>query len=207
MKAIICNTANDLGNPGPDYSYGFGRMNLLRAVRLLDSARYFSGAARQASVDASSITVPANTAQLKVFLYWQDPAASPFAPLALVNDLDLQVIGPDGATTLPYILDTLPANVTNPATRGEDHINNMEQVVIDNPQAGAYTIKIKGTRIAQNNQQGYIVTYDPAPKEVELTYPFAGARTPAPVKRLPFNGTAGATTARPIACNSLLTTA
>lgn len=40
MKAILCNTANDLGNHGPDFSYGFGAMNLLRAVRALDRQQY-----------------------------------------------------------------------------------------------------------------------------------------------------------------------
>ena len=37
-----------------------------------------------------SISVPANTAQLKVTLYWNDPAAAVFASQALVNDLDLE---------------------------------------------------------------------------------------------------------------------
>ncbi len=43
MKAVVCNTADDKGNPGPDYRYGFGRMNLLRAVQALENTRYISG--------------------------------------------------------------------------------------------------------------------------------------------------------------------
>ena len=37
-----------------------------------------------------SISVPASTAQLKVMLYWNDPAAAVFASQTLVNDLDLE---------------------------------------------------------------------------------------------------------------------
>ena len=33
MKAILLNTAEDLGNPGPDYSFGWGRVNALRALK------------------------------------------------------------------------------------------------------------------------------------------------------------------------------
>ena len=29
MKALICNGGSDLGNTGPDFTYGFGRMNLV----------------------------------------------------------------------------------------------------------------------------------------------------------------------------------
>ena len=42
MKAIICNGATDRGNAGPDYSYGFGVMNLVRSVDMLDKKHYFN---------------------------------------------------------------------------------------------------------------------------------------------------------------------
>ena len=59
------------------------------------------------------LSVPANTAQLKVTLYWNDPAAAVFASQALVNDLDLEITSP--STVFPYKLDTIPANVNNNA--------------------------------------------------------------------------------------------
>jgi hypothetical protein len=37
MKALVSNTAKDVGNPGPDYKYGFGNLNALRAVKVLDN--------------------------------------------------------------------------------------------------------------------------------------------------------------------------
>ena len=42
MKTLICNGANDKGNAGPDFSYGFGFMNLLRSVRMLENNNYFN---------------------------------------------------------------------------------------------------------------------------------------------------------------------
>jgi len=41
MKSIILNTADDLGNVGPDFSYGFGRVNARRALNLLQSNQFF----------------------------------------------------------------------------------------------------------------------------------------------------------------------
>jgi hypothetical protein len=41
MKALLCNGATDKGNPGPDYSYGFGFMNLERSIAMLENNRYF----------------------------------------------------------------------------------------------------------------------------------------------------------------------
>jgi hypothetical protein len=40
MKSIGSNTAKDVGNPGPDYKYGFGNLNALRAVKVLDNKMF-----------------------------------------------------------------------------------------------------------------------------------------------------------------------
>jgi len=40
MKAILCNGGTDQGNDGPDYKYGFGWMNLLRSVKMIESESY-----------------------------------------------------------------------------------------------------------------------------------------------------------------------
>ena len=114
------------------------------------------------------LSVPANTAQLKVTLYWNDPAAAVFASQALVNDLDLEITSP--STVLPYKLDTIPANVNNSATQAADHINNIEQIVIDNPTNATYTVNIKGTSVASGPQE-YFVVYDIIPIETKIVYP------------------------------------
>ena len=73
-------------------------------------------------------------------------------------------------------MDTIRANVANRATRGEDHINNAEQVVIDFPEPGNYTIEVKGTAIPglYNPQQEYYVSYELLPNNIMLAFPFGG---------------------------------
>ena len=97
MKAVLLNGATDLGNAGPDFQFGFGWMNLVRSVGMLEGQHYFISAANPGSQTSHSITVPANTARLKVMLYWNDPAASLLTTKTLVNDLDLQVADPSGS--------------------------------------------------------------------------------------------------------------
>jgi hypothetical protein len=176
IKTLLCNGATDEGNTGPDFSYGFGWMNLLRSVKMMENNNYFDDSVANSQINTHSITVPANTAQLKVMLYWNDPAAAVLAAHALVNDLDLEVVDPSSTVNLPYLLDTLPGNVTAAATTGADHVNNIEQVVINNPVAGTYTLRVKGTAVAQNPHQEYFLAYDTIPVSTNITYPIGGER-------------------------------
>ena len=176
MKALICNGGADLGNVGPDYTYGFGWMNLLRSVDMLNNNRYYISTINNGGNNSHSLPVPANTAQLKVTLYWNDPAAAVFASQALVNDLDLEITSP--STVLPYKLDTLPANVNNIATQAADHINNIEQIVLYNPTNTTYTVNVKGTAVASGPQE-YFVVYDIIPIETKIIYP-VGSETLVP---------------------------
>lgn len=173
MKALLCNGADDRGNAGPDFKYGLGCMNLIRSLKMMEDVTYFTTTVTQGSTNTHSISVPANTAQLKVLLYWQDPPAAVMASKTLVNDLDLEVVSP-GGTILPLRLDTLPANANNTATNGTDHLNNIEQVVINNPVAGNYDLKSIGTLIAQNPSQEYFLVYDIIPNSLVLTNPVGG---------------------------------
>ena len=173
MKALLCNGADDRGNAGPDFKYGLGCMNLIRSLKMMEDLTYFTTTVTQGSTITEPITVPANTAQLKVMLYWQDPPAAVMASKTLVNDLDLEVVSP-GGTILPLRLDTLPANADNAATNGADHLNNIEQVVINNPASGNYDLKCIGTLIAQNPSQEYFLVYDIIPTSLVLTNPVGG---------------------------------
>jgi hypothetical protein len=173
MKALLCNGAADLGNAGPDYTYGFGGMNLLRSVNMLSNNRYFISTISNGGNNTYAISVPANTAKLKITLYWNDPAAVAFASQALVNDLDLELTTPGPSVVFPYKLDTIPANVNNNATQAADHINNIEEIVINNPATGTFTATVKGTSVASGPQE-YFVVYDIIPVETKITYPVGG---------------------------------
>ena len=173
IKGALCNSADDRGNSGPDYSYGFGLVNPRRAVEVLENNRYFTGTLSTAGTSSQIIAVPANTRQVKVLLYWHDKEASPLASTALVNDLDLSVT--DGVTTyLPWILNPSPATVNNPAVRGVDRINNIEQVTIDNPGANI-SINVGGFNVP-NGPQEYFVVYEFLKDEIVLEHPYGGER-------------------------------
>ena len=174
MKALICNGAYDRGNAGPDFQNGFGSMNLLRSVNMLDNNHYFTGSISNTNSSVHTITIPANTAKLKVMLYWHDPASSILAAKALVNDLDLEVANGSSLIFLPLVLDSTLPHVNDVAINGSDHTNNVEQVVIDNPSPGNYNIKIKATAINQNPSQEYFLVYDAIPNSIQLTYPAGG---------------------------------
>ena len=172
IKAALLNTANDAGNVGPDFRFGWGIVNGLRAAKLIEDERYLSDGISQGDSNIHTINVPDGTTQVRFMLYWKDLSASPGASTALVNDLDLVVIAPNGTNLSPWILDPTPnpTNLNTPATTGEDHLNNMEQVLINNPDSGDYTIDISGFNVPFGSQE-YFIVYEVIEEELTVTYP------------------------------------
>ena len=188
MKAIMCNTAEDLGNPGPDYSFGFGMLNVRRAVEAIDSNWYSIGTMANGGTDASTIHIPKNARRLKVMLYWADVAGNVGAASALVNDLDLTVTTPSAVVHHPFILNPAPANVNNNAVEGADHTNNIEQVTIENPVAGTYNVSVKGYAVPFG-PQAYALTYEIIDSSVTVEYPFGGETlVPGDIENLRWSG-------------------
>lgn len=172
LKAILLNTADDIHNAGPDFKTGYGRINLRRAHNLIEANQIITSSISNNGNNQHVINVPANTAELKIMVYWRDEAASVNANPALVNDLDIKLTDPASTEFLPWVLDHTPdpALLNNPATRGVDHLNNMEQVTIDNPAMGAYTLDVDGFNIPSGPQE-YFVVYEFVPIELQITYP------------------------------------
>ncbi|MEP6794082.1 MAG: S8 family serine peptidase, partial [Saprospiraceae bacterium] len=156
IKNVICNGADDLGTTGPDYTYGFGRINGVRSVEILESNHYASVSVNDQQFVTKTFSVPAGEASIDVMLLWTDPAAAPYETVSLVNDLDLIVISPAGDTLKPWRLNYTPAGVTLAATTGSDHVNNYEQVTIQTPIAGTYTIRVKGYQVLMGPQLAWL---------------------------------------------------
>lgn len=171
MKAIACNTADDLGNVGPDYAYGYGLINGRRAAECIENTRYNEDEISNGETKTFDITVPAGLGQLKVMLYWHDVEAPAYSAKTLINDLDLKLTTPSGSEYLPWVLNHDTTHVTDLATRKLDTLNNIEQVTLDNPTAGTYTITINGSSIPTGPQEFFIV-YDYVSTDVVLTYPY-----------------------------------
>lgn len=171
IRAILINSARDLGNKGPDFTFGFGKPDAYRAITSIANNLFLEDAILQSEVNSQIIAVPQNTVQLKITLSWTDKEGNPVADQSLVNNLDLKVVTPSGDTILPWKLN--PAIPQNIALRGIDNINNNEQVTIDNPAEGNYTIVVKGTAVPFGPQE-YAIAYYTQERKIELTHPNGG---------------------------------
>jgi hypothetical protein len=137
VKGTLIHTADDLGNVGPDYQFGWGKVNAPRAIDLVredavGQKSILEGIINspQAEIQNHRIQLPPGTIELKVTLVWDDepgnPLDNPLLP-ELVNNLDLTV-QQGVATHFPWVLD--PNNPANPAGTGVDNLNNVEQVLV-----------------------------------------------------------------------------
>lgn len=175
IKATLLNTATDYGNVGPDFKFGWGMVNGKRAGKLIEDGRYLSDNISQGITNTHTINVPSGTTQVRFMVYWNDPAAAAGASPALVNDLDLVVKDPSNNSYLPWILDPTPSpvNLDTPATNGIDRLNNMEQVLINDPDSGNYTIEITGFNVPMGPQE-YFLVYEIITENLVITYPNGG---------------------------------
>ena len=173
LKALVCNTADDKGNAHADFKFGYGRLNVRRAVIAMEQGRYIQGSVSNAGTNTHTITVPSGTAQLRVLICWTDREASgSFSPV-LVNNLNLTVTDPASVTYNPWVLNTTPALVASSATRGVDNLNNNEQVTIDNPAAGTYSVKVNGFSVPYG-PQSYYIAYEFMSPGITLCHPVGG---------------------------------
>lgn len=175
IKAALINTANDMGNVGPDFKFGWGHMNAYRAYKLLKDNRFESDIISHNGNNTHTINIPSGAVQVRFMVYWNERAGFPGTGKALVNDLDMIVTDPNGGTKLPWVLDETPnaATLDLPATNGEDHLNNVEQVLFDDPIAGEYTIDVNGFEVAFGPQE-YFILYEVITEEITVTYPIGG---------------------------------
>lgn len=151
VKALICHTAKDIGNAGPDYRNGWGLFQAYEAAKVIDKNQNFALFERiedQAlnTTYTKTIYISDTSKPLKVTIAWLDPAASFNHNLLnsrskkLVNDLDLVLIDPKGNEHLSWVLDVENPSVN--ATKGTNTIDNIEQVYIKSPMEGEYTLKV-----------------------------------------------------------------
>jgi len=175
IKAVLLNTANDAGNEGPDFKFGWGIVNGLQAAKLIEEERYLTDTVSQGETQTHTLQIPENTVQARFMIYWNDMEAAPGANPALVNDLDLKVTTPSNEELLPWVLDPTPnvSNLNLPATTGIDRLNNVEQVLINNPTQGEYTLTITGHNVPMGPQE-YFIVYELIEQNLTLTYPIGG---------------------------------
>ena len=172
LKAVTCNTADDLGAAGPDYLHGFGLVNAAAALAALERGDYLETTLAPGATHTRDLTVPAGTEQLRVMLYWPDQAGPTTNDRpTLVNDFDLAVVTPAGDTLRPWVLD--PAHPAAPASRGRDTLNNIEQVTLALPAPGTYRVVTAGTHLPYGTTD-FVLTWSAVAPAVTLTCPHGG---------------------------------
>ncbi len=162
LKGILIHTADDKGNIGPDYQYGWGTVNFAKAHLLLEDNITSGGACIKEYILNKNTTQEysvhlSDNGTLKATIVWTDIKGDAEKPslnsptIKLVNDLDISIeyIG-NNTLFSPWILDPLAPQ--NAATKGVNIRDNVEQVVIENALAGDYIIRINGTKILSETQ-------------------------------------------------------
>lgn len=178
VKAVLFNSADDLGTPEVDYGSGFGQLDALGAISTMRAGRFFGGNAGQGADQVFRITVPAGQQQLKATLVWNDPAAAANAATALVNDLDLELVAVGtGQRWLPWALSAYPHtdSLARPARRRADHLNNAEQITLTLPAADTYELHVRGYAVPQG-PQAFSLAYEINPPGLTWTDPVRNSR-------------------------------
>ena len=182
LKALAIATAEETGDAdGPDYEFGWGLLNVEKAVVAINDEGTSSVIDELTLNDGGSYSTTVNsdgTQPLTLTVAWTDVAGTPTADvlddptLMIVNDLDIRITK-DGTTFNPWILD--PSNPSAAATTGDNFRDNVERININGTTAGAYTITVthKGTLSGGSQDFSLIVTGASAgdPPVCEATVP------------------------------------
>lgn len=176
IRALLLNAADDIGDPGPDYTSGYGKLDLLGAIEAVEEEHFFLDtiSIQSGSVKTFPLQIPSQAMDLKITLAWSDPAATLNSDIALVNDLDLEVEGEQtGISFLPWILNTTPNidSLASPAKRGQDRLNNQEQITISLPTDSSFVLKVRTDNLPVDHQAFSIVYEYKLPEQFRWLFP------------------------------------
>jgi len=157
VKAALINSAVELDQSFgtgavPNMDEGWGRIDL---TTLFDPSLVFDFIDQTTTLTNSQIfehqiLVASSDEPLKITLAYTDLPAFPGSTVALVNDLDLEVVAPDGKL---YRGNQFDSGESIPNAAQIDRINNVEAVHLANPIPGQYTVRVRGFKIAGDARQ------------------------------------------------------
>jgi len=167
LKGLIIHTATDKGNLGPDYRYGWGLMDVNSAADYIkkdyedpSGQRIIEGVLTAGQTKPYTFTFDGSSPFIRATLCWIDPPGSAVDELdsnspRLINDLDLRILdnSDPNISYHAYILD--PNSPAADANTGDNVLDNVEQVYIDSPPVGTYTVEIGHKGTLTNGLQNY----------------------------------------------------
>jgi hypothetical protein len=172
LKGLLIHTADDRGNAGPDYKFGWGLVNGRAAADLITDHQANPTKIRMTEAAVTTSTTVAThqftwdgVSPIRATLCWTDPegpstSTSDLRTPRLVNNLNVKIIAPGGTEYLPYVMPFVgtwtQASMDLPATTGINNTDNVEQVHIAAPsEAGVYQVVVSYSGTLTNSQQDY----------------------------------------------------
>lgn len=172
LKGLLIHTADDRGNAGPDYKFGWGLVNGKAAADLITDHQANSTKIRmtEAAVTTATTVVTHSftwdgVSPIRATLSWTDPegpstTTSDLRTSRLVNNLNLKIVAPGGAEYLPYVMPFVgtwtQASMDLPATTGLNNTDNVEQVYLAAPPiAGVYQVVVSYSGTLTDSRQDY----------------------------------------------------
>jgi hypothetical protein len=172
MKSILINSADDVHHKGPDYKTGYGQLNAIKAIKTIEETHFISDEILSNESKEFSVDIPKGAVNFKATLTWTDIPANPNDEIAIVNDLDFQ-IAQNGELFLPWVLNDDPSinDLNTLAQRGEDHLNNIEQISIEQTEGTMIQLKVFASEL-MDSQQKFSISYQwEMPNQFEWTSP------------------------------------
>ncbi|MCG3126663.1 MAG: hypothetical protein CHACPFDD_01514 [Phycisphaerae bacterium] len=151
LRILWAHTAQDRGNTGPDYQFGYGSVRAQTAVDFMRTGNFGEFSVGHGATYEFTINVAPATPQLKLTMAWDDYPGTPNVIPSLINDLDLEVFDPSSNQQFPWTLN--PANPSAAAVQtARNTRDNIEQVLVNSPASGVWTVVVRGLNVPQGPQ-------------------------------------------------------
>jgi hypothetical protein len=177
VKAALINAAVDMADDGgtapvPNGDEGWGRLNLERLLVPPNRPEFVDQTVLLATGQhhEQRVLLENSGTQLKITLVYTDEPGFPGAIPALVNDLDLIVVAPDGRS---YQGNQFQNGESIPDRLISDRINNVEAVHVSEPLPGEYVVRVVARNVAQDARR------DTSEVDQDFALVISGALPPA----------------------------
>lgn len=164
LKALLMHTASDLDNDGPDYKTGYGLINAEKAANIIKASNENTNARIVENVHNESMysigLVSTCQDTTVVTMAYTDPPGIAQTTLDnstpnLVNDLDVRLFNVNNIDR-PWVLN--PASPDNLATKGDNDLDNVEQVVSSNQNIQLLQVSNEGSLYSGSQNYSLVIS-------------------------------------------------
>jgi hypothetical protein len=152
LRGLMTHTADYLEEKRPNQRVGWGMINASKGIRLLQNVKDNSAVLKEAILfdkqeSIYTFGLKEKSDKLFVTLSWTDVEGlfdknelfNDSDTKKLINDLDVRVLK-DGEEYMPWLLNKDTSDYT--AYKGDNDVDNLERVEIDNAEPGDYTVVV-----------------------------------------------------------------